>query len=119
MNGIENVAELRQTLMDACDILISAGYSKPLTSAELSNKKEITETISLHYALLQSICEMDQLKRGLNVLGIVDYMKEYPLFFSSYFMKQGNKKLMAGTCIIYNVVLSHIPVTHLQMFWLY
>ena len=33
--------------MDACDILISAGYSKPLTSAELSNKKEITETMYL------------------------------------------------------------------------
>ena len=32
--------------MGAGDILISAGYSKPLTSAELSNK-EITETISL------------------------------------------------------------------------
>lgn len=102
LEGIEDVTLLRKALFDATDVVINSGYTKPLTSAEVSDRKEITETVSLHCTLLQSLAEMDQLKRGLNVLGVANYMKDYPLFFTSYFTSQDSQKLSAGIIISFS-----------------
>ena len=95
----DNVNGMRKTLFDNADIIMNSGYTKPLMSAELSNVNEIVDTVSLQYTLLQSIAEMEQLKRGLNVLGVTNFMRDYPLLLTSFFTSQGNIKLSAGVLL--------------------
>lgn len=69
---------MRQTLLDASDVVINSGYTKPLVSAKLSDIAEISKTIALHYTLLQSLAEMDQSKKGLESLGALEIINKNP-----------------------------------------
>ena len=51
--------------------------------------------IFLHYTIFRSKAELDQLKAGLNVLGVCDEMKNNPGIFKDYFTVRV-EKLSAG-----------------------
>ena len=60
-----SVFEAIENAISAVFCSISAsGYTKPLFRAEMEDREEISRTIALHYTLLQSKAEMDQLKQG-------------------------------------------------------
>ena len=82
--------------MGAIDIILNCGYTKPLFRAEMEDREEISRTIALHYTLLQSKAEMDQLKQGLNSLGVADLMKEQVHLFANFFTSDGHSRLTAG-----------------------
>lgn len=86
---------LHQTLLDASDVVVSSGYTKPLVSAKLSDIAEISKTIALHYSLLQSLAEIDQLKKGLESLGVLELMKNNSDLLAPFFTSIGSKKLTA------------------------
>ena len=50
------------------DIILDAGYSKPLVTISLDCKQELTSTLMLHYTLYRNKAVLDQLKSGLKVL---------------------------------------------------
>lgn len=88
---------LQDLLLNASDIVLNAGYTKPpLVSTKLTDRAELTRCIALHYTLLQSIAEMDQLKKGLESLGLLQIMKVYPDLIAPFFTSKGHKKLTAG-----------------------
>ena len=67
--------------MQDLDMIIDAGFTKPIYNLQLSNKAELTTTIKVHYPLLRCKAELDQLSSGLSTLGIRDAMKKYPEMF--------------------------------------
>lgn len=54
--------------------MCKSGDTKPLASASLSDNEEMSRTIFLHQAIFQSMAELGQLRRGLNVLGVCEEM---------------------------------------------
>ena len=53
------------------DIILDAGYSKPLVTISLDCKQELTSTLMLHHTLYRNKAVLDQLKSGLKVLYMV------------------------------------------------
>ncbi len=47
------------------DIIIDAGYSKPITALTMMEKGALVKALKLHYTLLKSLAEINQLKDGL------------------------------------------------------
>ena len=88
---------LQQTLLDASDVIINSGYTKPLVSAKLSDRAVISKAVALHYSILQSIAELDQLKKGLESLGMLEVIKNNRDLLAPFFTCQGNEKLTAGS----------------------
>ena len=88
-----------------------SGYTKPLTSAQLEDKCEIIQTIALHYTLLQSIAEMDQLKKGLETLGVLQIIQDHQIILEPFFTAEGNIKLTAGMHLNFiNILLCYTVV---------
>ena len=73
---------LREVCLSEIDLIIDAGYTKPLPLVTINNNKvELMHTIMLHYALLRSKSAIDQLAEGLSALGIIEVMKLHPELF--------------------------------------
>ena len=62
------------------DTACESGYLKPIMNTTLANKDEIIQAVLLHKAIYRFLVELDQLKKGLNVLGICDEMAQHPDF---------------------------------------
>ena len=58
------------------DSLRDMGYAKPIV---ISNKKEFLRTATIHYTLVHSICELNQFIDGLNVVGVLQILRNHPV----------------------------------------
>ena len=61
----------------------------------ISDKEEIIRSPFLHTTIYRSMAELDQLKAGLNVLGVCNKMEKNPDHFLEFFTRK-NQKLSAG-----------------------
>ena len=87
---------LRSIVTEESGIMIDAGFCKPLTSITIEDKEEIIHTIALHHTILKSKAELDDLKRGLGALGVLDMLENYPDLLKSFFTTSGVKPITAG-----------------------
>lgn len=88
--------EVLQKVMDA-------GYTKPLLHM---HKQDMLSTLAVHYCLLNVKAELDQLCEGLETLGLLSAIREYPQLFQCLFVSEGNC-LTAGTVhMLYYLFLS-------------
>ena len=78
------------------NIVCDSGYTKPLAQASLTNKEEISRTVFLHQTIFQSMAEWEQLRRGLNVLGVCQEMARSPEQLLGFFESACTKPLTAG-----------------------
>ena len=81
------------------EVVLNSGYTKPLLSAKLCDIAEISQSVALHYTLLQSLAEMNQLKKGLESFGLLEIIKRNSNLLAHFFTCQGSKKLTAGIYI--------------------
>ena len=95
------------TLQDICssgiDVLIEAGYTKPVSQISLENKTEVAKTLVIH-TLYRSKAVLDQLKSGLATLGLLDAMSKHPQILEPLFVFGNRVALTAGKCTFYIVV---------------
>ena len=82
--------------MQDIDLIIDAGFNKPINNVDLINKAELTRTLKVHYTLLRCKAELDQLSCGLSTLGIGDAIKKYPAMFAPLFTSSSLTQLTAG-----------------------
>ena len=53
---------------------------------KIEDVPDIIQAITLHYVILQSKAELDQLKEGLQSCQVSKFMKLYPIIFKSFLM---------------------------------
>ena len=70
---------------DNLNKITDSGYSRQLGKIGSGEQHELVHTISIHGTIYKVIAELEQLKAGLNVLGVADKMKECPKMFEDYF----------------------------------
>ncbi|XP_062519771.1 uncharacterized protein LOC134194818 isoform X2 [Corticium candelabrum] len=99
LKQIEVVAD-DSTLQDICssgiDVLIEAGYTKPVSQISLENKTEVAKTLVIH-TLYRSKAVLDQLKSGLATLGLLDAMSKHPQILEPLFVFGNRVALTAET----------------------
>ena len=100
MQKIDDQALLQQIVLQHSDVVINSGFSKPLASVKLSDKTEISRAVGLQYTLLQCLAEVDQLKKGLSSLGLLDILQSNPDILPPFFSRVLNdQRLTAGDYI--------------------
>ena len=78
-------------------MLCDCGYRRPTGTATLQqDRNEIIRTVYLHQIIYSCLAELDQLKAGLNVLGIVDEITKSPDLLVDFFTSVNAKGLTAG-----------------------
>ena len=87
---------MKDLLMSNSDVICESGYPKPLMNTTLADKDEIIRSVFLHQTIYRCLAELDQLKKGLNVLGMTDEMTKHPDVFFDFFTSINKKKLTAG-----------------------
>lgn len=92
---------LQKICVAELDVIVEAGYVKPITSINLSNRFDVTNAIKLHYGLLRCKAELDQLHDGLSIMGVREAMTMNSDLFSPLFTSSEMTKLTAGTCMYY------------------
>ncbi len=75
---------------------MNAGYCKPLFTSTQADKVEIVKTLKLHYTLLESLSEINQLKEGLQVNGVGESIVKYPEIMRPLFVHNNREVLTAG-----------------------
>ena len=93
---IDDVQVLRTKLLDNADILECCGYTRPIFRTNLEDVPELIQAITLHYVILHSKAELDQLKEGLQTCKVLKFMKEFPGIFKDFFSKQAVVRHTAG-----------------------
>ena len=94
--------------LDAVDIVVDAGYNKPVTTITMSSKSELMHVLMLHYTLYRNKAVLDQLQSGLSTLGALDAMKKYPRVLEPFFVHSKKPPLTAGMHNINNVYYIYI-----------
>ena len=54
--------------MQESDMIVDAGYNKPICNLNINNKDELTTAVKMHYAMFRCKAELDQLISGLDML---------------------------------------------------
>ena len=85
MTACTELDNLRRLVRDNTDLILDAGYTKDLRNITIVDKEHIIRALFLHSTIYRSMAELDQLKTGLNVLGVCNEMKRNPDHFTEYF----------------------------------
>ena len=86
----------RQQLASHSDVICESGYRKPIATSTLANKEEIIMAVFLHQTIYSCLAELNQLKSGLNILGVIDEMSKSPGLLLDFFTSVNHVKLTAG-----------------------
>ena len=78
--------------MDNYNIAADAGFSKPYTTLSMKDREEI----GLHHSILKCKAELDDMRRGLDVLGVGEMMEKYPEILTPFFTAAGVQHITAG-----------------------
>ena len=60
------------------DFRFSCGVNKPLSRLHFSEKEKVVNAMCLHYSVLTSLAEMEQLRRGLAIQKFNSLMESHP-----------------------------------------
>ena len=88
--------EFKDVLMDAADVLVDCGFVKSPSSITLHERSAIVKAISLHYIVFRSKAELDQLRSGLQTLGVGEAMHSNPELLEPLFTSTIPSKLSPG-----------------------
>ena len=66
--------------------MLECGITKPAVMMHLADKEKIISAVCLHYAVLSSLAELEQLRRGLHTLRFSVLMESYPFLFKQLFL---------------------------------
>lgn len=82
--------------MEGADLVIEAGFSKPITRLTFADKVELIHIIALHHTILKCKAEVDDLLNGLGALGVDEMLKLYSSLLEPYFTATGIQVLTSG-----------------------
>lgn len=103
INAAENEEQLRHILIEGCEILEEAGYTRPIHSVKLDSKEPIVRAISLHYCVFCIKAELDQVIEGIEYTGLLQYIRRFPLAFEGLLTSKEVRALTAGTYVVTHI----------------
>lgn len=65
-----------------------AGYMKPLSRLEMSDKHDIISVLTTYHLFIKAKAAMDQFKEGLEFFGIYNYIVKYPDLLRPLFVNE-------------------------------
>ena len=68
------------------EFLLECGITKPVTKMNLADKDKVVSAVCLHYAVLGSLAELEQVKRGLQTVRFTLLMECHPYQFKQLFL---------------------------------
>ena len=86
-----------RALLDSDDFTFpfDAGVCMPSSSVTLKNKREVAKSIAMHFAVFAIKAELDQLKKGLQCLRLLEVMHTYPTLLKPLFLNSGEPSITA------------------------
>ena len=86
------------------DALLETGYRKPLSKTTVVDKQEIISSLIDYHCMIKVKAVMDQFIEGLSVLGVLDAIKENPLWFEPFFVSR-EEPLTASMWLLRCIIL--------------
>ena len=84
---MENDEEFQRLVRSSdYEFFMECGITKPVTSMRLGDKSTIISAVCLRYAVLGSLSELEQLKRGLQTAKLAILMDKHPHLFKELFL---------------------------------
>lgn len=87
---------LRQVCEGGLNLIVESGFTKPVTSITITSKLEVMNALMMHFTLYRNKAVFDQLRSGLEVLGVSDAMRKYPDILEPFFVGGKRPPLTAG-----------------------
>ena len=89
---------------EGVDLLVATGFRKPVCNLKLADHPVILSALMEEYHLMAKMkAEMNQSKKGLNVLGFLDVVKRKAGLWEPFFI-HCESKITAGTTVHVNLV---------------
>ncbi len=88
---------------ESLTLLLECSFTKPPVTVVLLDKPTIVKAVALHYLILKSKAEIDQLKKGLATLGVLNAIELHPLLFEPLFIASQQTALTPGVCVCVSV----------------
>lgn len=73
------------------DFLMDCGVMKAPMMMQLSDKESVISAVCLHYSILGSLGELEQLKRGLQTAGLSALLEQHGSVMKDLFLHQDKK----------------------------
>jgi len=67
--------------MEACDLLVTCGYTRPIPQLSYRDVPHLIECVTLHSTILVVKAELDDLIKGLEDAGVLQTMRSLPKLF--------------------------------------
>ena len=98
MNNATDEESLRKIVLEnsAIDIITDAGYNMPLACITLAKRDSLVKCIRQWSSVLSVKAQLDQIRCGLQSLGVLQYMETYPELFKWFFCAQEKDNITAG-----------------------
>ena len=85
---------------DNIDIISATGFTRPLAYAEIGWKGDIIRCLKLHYCLANVHSCLQQMREGLQTLGVLNKIQEFPRIMERFFIFDENAAITAGDVTI-------------------
>ena len=91
MNQITNAESLNSLRKifeceDAVSLVAETGYRVPLFTMEMKDKDGLCDVLKIYYTIIKALPEVDQFCSGLESLGVLSALAEYPLLMKKLFV---------------------------------
>ena len=94
---------------NTCDLLIDAGWSKPLTQLTIIEMPNVIETIGLNQVIMKIKAEIDDFIKGLDDSGVLSHIQKNPDLFRPLFVESESQQLTTGmSCLLHLSLPVHI-----------
>lgn len=89
MQAINTEEEFRQLICSSdYEFLLDCGVTKPTMMMHLTDKEKVISAVCLHHAVLGSLAELEQLRRGLQTARFSVLMEHHVSLFRQLFFHQ-------------------------------
>lgn len=69
---------------DMLELITKAGFDRPIVSLSVADKAALVHAVSLHCSILEVKAEVDQLREGLKLMNVLQYIEEQGELLESF-----------------------------------
>ena len=96
------------------DIVMEAGYKKPLSKLSLEDKEDLVSVITTYHLFIKVKAHMDSFKEGLECFSVLKYISQYEYLLRPLFVDESTPltacklNLCMYTLLLYIIIHVHV-----------